>query len=301
MQEAFLELNGVRTKVSTWGRWVEESSDGVKDIVLIITGDPGVNGFYNNFAKILYEDLGYPVWCLGHAGHDLPKEPVTLPKFKEHKELYGLKGQIRHKADFFEKYIPKDARIHLVGHSIGSYMILELLEHPALKDKVVDVYLLFPTLEYMADTSNGKFLTRFIKPIVPVIVFLSWIFTILPSIVQFILLYAYMFVTGLNVEEHMKNILALVKPGVLRRVFFLAFEELDQVRDRNDDIIRKHLKKIKVFYGRTDGWAPASFCDRIKRDIPGVDAEVSEYDHSFVLKQSSEVGYRVSDWIKQMK
>uniref|UniRef100_V5G4L5 Lipid droplet-associated hydrolase n=1 Tax=Anoplophora glabripennis TaxID=217634 RepID=V5G4L5_ANOGL len=110
MHEAFLNLNGVRTKVSTWGRWVEESSEGQDDIVLIITGNPGINGFYNNFAKTIHEKLGYPVWCLGHAGHDLPKETITLPKFKEHQELYGLKEQVQHKADFLEKYIPKNAK-----------------------------------------------------------------------------------------------------------------------------------------------------------------------------------------------
>lgn len=97
MHEAFLNLNGVRTKVSTWGKWVEESPGGVDDIVLIITGNPGINGFYNTFAKTIHENLGYSVWCLGHAGHDLPKQLITLPKFKECQELYGLKGQVQHK------------------------------------------------------------------------------------------------------------------------------------------------------------------------------------------------------------
>ncbi|XP_018563479.1 lipid droplet-associated hydrolase [Anoplophora glabripennis] len=302
MHEAFLNLNGVRTKVSTWGRWVEESSEGQDDIVLIITGNPGINGFYNNFAKTIHEKLGYPVWCLGHAGHDLPKETITLPKFKEHQELYGLKEQVQHKADFLEKYIPKNAKIHLVGHSVGSYMILELLDHPALRDKVVDVYLLFPAIEHMAETNNGKFLTNFIKPIVPIIVFLSWIFTFLPNIVQFFLIYVYTtFIMRIHAKQHIKNIKALIKPGVLRRVFFLAFEELDQIRERNNEVIKKNVNKIKIYYGRTDGWAPLIFCDRIKRDIPDVDVEITDYHHTFVLNSSFEVGDKVSTWIKEKK
>lgn len=180
-------------------------------------------------------------------------------------------------------------------------MILELLDHPALKDKVVDIYFLFPTLEYMADTNNGKFLTNFIKPIVPVIVFLSWIFTNLPSIVQFFLLYVYTFIMNISMEEHLNSIMALIKPGVLRRVFYLAFEELDQVQERNNEAIKKHVNKIKIYYGRTDGWAPLIFCDKIKREIPDVDVEITDYNHAFVLHHNLEVGDKVSSWIKEKK
>lgn len=180
-------------------------------------------------------------------------------------------------------------------------MILELLEHPSLKDKVVDVYLLFPAIEYMMETNNGKFLTNFIKPIVPVIVFLSWIFTILPNIVQFFLIYVYTLVTNISVEEHLKNIKDLIKPGVLKRVFFLAFQELDLIRERNNTVIKKHVDKIKIYYGRSDGWAPLIFCDRIKHDIPDINVEITNYNHAFVLKQSIEVGNVVSTWIKEKK
>ncbi|KAJ8974021.1 hypothetical protein NQ317_006491 [Molorchus minor] len=298
MHQAYLELNKVRTKISTWGRWVEESTKEVEDIVIIVTGNPGVNGFYDLFAKTLYEKLGYSVWCIGHAGHDLPEGPIDLPKFNEHRELYGLQGQIKHKVDFFEKYIPNNARIHLIGHSIGSYMILELINHPAIKDKISDVYLLFPTIEHMADTTNGKFLTNFIKHIVWLIVFLSWIFTILPSIIQNILLYGYMLVMGIPSNVHLNNLKALIKPGVLRRVFFLAYEELDQVRERNNEAIKANINKVKLYYGKTDGWAPESFYERIKVDIPNVNAQLCSFNHAFVLKTSVEIGQIVGDWIK---
>ncbi|KAG5866152.1 hypothetical protein JTB14_017002 [Gonioctena quinquepunctata] len=158
MHQGYLELNQVRTKVTTFGRWVEETTKDSEDIVIIIPGNPGVNGFYENFAKTLHEKLGYSVWCIGHAGHNLPEQVLSpLPKFKGNEYVYGLKGQIEHKVDFFEKYIPKNARIHLIGHSIGSYIILELLEHPSIKDKVADVYLLFPTIEEMVqkDETNS--------------------------------------------------------------------------------------------------------------------------------------------------
>lgn len=188
--------------------------------------------------------------------------------------------------------------MHLIGHSIGSYIILELLDHPSIKNKVADAYLLFPTIEQMATTGPGKFLTIFVKVFVELIVFLSWIFTILPTFLQNILLYIYMFIAGIPMDQHLDNLKCLIKPGVLRRVFFMAFEELDQVKERNNDAIIKHVDKIKFYYGETDGWAPGSYCDKLKKDIPKVNAQVCTFNHAFVLTRSVEIGYVVSDWIK---
>lgn len=98
MHEAYLTLNGVRTSVVAHGKWVEESLTEPKDVVVILPGNPGVTGFYNIFAKTIHEQLGYPVWCIGHAGHNIPNEKLRpFPKLEANPELYDLKGQIDHK------------------------------------------------------------------------------------------------------------------------------------------------------------------------------------------------------------
>lgn len=38
MNEAFVEVNGVRTKIATWGRWIEESQGNIKDLIILIPG-----------------------------------------------------------------------------------------------------------------------------------------------------------------------------------------------------------------------------------------------------------------------
>lgn len=177
-------------------------------------------------------------------------------------------------------------------------MILELLNHPEFKDKISGVYLLFPTIEHMATTDNGKFLIRYVKPIVWLLVFLSWIFTLLPKIIQTLLLYIYLLLNGIPLSEQCENLRNLIKPGVLKRVFFLAFEEMDQVRERNNKVILENIGKIKFCYGIKDKWAPESLCLKLQSDIPNVNAKLCNYDHVFVFKYSSEMGYEVSDWIK---
>lgn len=98
MHEAYLTLNGVRTSIVSYGRWVEESLTDSKDVVVILLGNPGVTGFYKKFAKSIHDQLGYPVWCIGHAGHNIPEEKISpLPKLDAKPELYGVKGQIEHK------------------------------------------------------------------------------------------------------------------------------------------------------------------------------------------------------------
>lgn len=64
---------------------------------------------------------------------------------------------------FIKQYVPKDAKLHLVGHSIGSWCILQLLKDQEIAKQVVRCYLLFPTIERMAETPNGKFLTNFVS------------------------------------------------------------------------------------------------------------------------------------------
>lgn len=295
--ETYVVVNQVSTRVSTLGKEVGQSFKDSEDLVVIIPGNPGIISFYDQFAKKIHEKLQCSVWCVGHAGHNQGKNQIkSIPKFDKYKDLYGLEGQVQHKVDFFEKYVPKNARVHLIGHSIGSYMIVEMLDRPNIAKTVNKSYLLFPTVEYMAQTPNGKILTNYVKYVVWLLVFLSRMFTFLPTIVQNALINIYIYITGIP-KYHLDNIKQVVKPGVLKRVFFLAYEEMDQVLQRNDRSIRDNLNKIKMFYGEHDGWTPISYYEKIKKDFPGIDVELSHLNHAFVLNASSAVGDIVCDWI----
>lgn len=152
----------------------------------------------------------------------------------------------------------------------------------------------------MSDTKNGKFLTKFVAYIVWLIIFLAFIFSHLPSFLQNFLLYIYFRINCIP-RMHIKSVKELIDPGVLQKVFFMAFEEMDQVKERDNDVIRSNLKKLKFYYGASDGWAPVSYFSRLKEEIPDVDAEVCtrKFDHSFVLKSSRDVGNMVSEWIRE--
>lgn len=71
MKHGFVEVNTVPTHIYTWGQWIEDDFDPkVKDLVLIITGNPGLPGFYTTFGTTLHDELdkAVPVWVIGQAG-----------------------------------------------------------------------------------------------------------------------------------------------------------------------------------------------------------------------------------------
>ena len=43
-------------------------------------------------------------------------------------DVFGLDGQIEHKLAFLRRHVPRDTRLVLLGHSIGCYIILDMMK-----------------------------------------------------------------------------------------------------------------------------------------------------------------------------
>lgn len=71
MQEGFVDkVNSVPTHIFTWGQWISPYEESKKELIIVITGNPGLPGFYTTFCSTLYNELDnkIPVWAIGHAG-----------------------------------------------------------------------------------------------------------------------------------------------------------------------------------------------------------------------------------------
>lgn len=102
MNDAYVNVNNVPTKVMTWGKWIEEDFEGDerKEIVILVPGNPGITDFYKDFLQTIYDKVNIPVWAIGHAGHEPPKDNNQLydmPVLNNNKDIYGLDGQVKHK------------------------------------------------------------------------------------------------------------------------------------------------------------------------------------------------------------
>uniref|UniRef100_F6UPQ7 Lipid droplet-associated hydrolase n=1 Tax=Callithrix jacchus TaxID=9483 RepID=F6UPQ7_CALJA len=152
VHEEFVLCSGAETQVLKCGPWTDffydQSVKRPKLLIFIIPGNPGFAGFYVPFAKALYSltNRRFPVWIISHAGHVLaPKDKKILKtsedsNAQEIKDIYGLNGQIEHKLAFLRTHVPKDMKLVLIGHSIGSYFTLQMLK------RVPDLPLMLPTL-----------------------------------------------------------------------------------------------------------------------------------------------------------
>lgn len=301
--KAIVIINEVPTVVETWGRWIEESpSKSNEDIILCIPGNPGVTGYYRKFLKKLYEKLQCPVWIVGHAGHQIIDTTyLNIPKLQGNEQLYSLEGQTKSKDEFFKKYVPADARVFLIGHSIGSHICLNLLKDPEINSKVAKTYLMFPTIEDMITTQNGKILTNIISYITSIVFFLSWIFTLFPIQIQNFLLYCYFKITCPNAPvTAIPSTRDLIHPSVLRKVFYMAYDEMDKVKNLDKSMIEPNMNKLKLYYGATDNWAPPSYYKKMKDLYPNIDAElcVRNFRHAFVLHSPEDVANIVAGWIE---
>ncbi|XP_074845087.1 lipid droplet-associated hydrolase isoform X3 [Carettochelys insculpta] len=167
LHEEFIYCYGAATQVLKCGPWKNlletESKTLPKLLFLIIPGNPGLAGYYRTFVRALYHGLNqqYPVWVVSHAGHCKPPHGMGMTEetdVKELEDVFGLHGQIEHKLDFLRKNVPKYMKLVLIGHSIGCYITLEMMKR-ASELQILRSVLLFPTIERMAQSPQGKLLT----------------------------------------------------------------------------------------------------------------------------------------------
>lgn len=71
MKDGYILLNSVPTHIISFGHWIEEKfDDKTKDIIVIVSGNPGLPGFYTTFGSTLFAELNkqIPIWIIGQAG-----------------------------------------------------------------------------------------------------------------------------------------------------------------------------------------------------------------------------------------
>ncbi|XP_053957209.1 lipid droplet-associated hydrolase [Anastrepha ludens] len=304
MKESFVIVSGAPTHIITWGRWIEESIEDVPEIVLCIPGNPGLVGFYIEFLSSLYDQLEQkiPVWIIGHSGHEEPSEnsKIAVPYLKGNENKFDLDGQLQHKKEFIQRFVPTNVKIHLVGHSIGAWMVLQLLEHANIRERIKKCYLLFPTLERMLDSSNGWNFSKIGVPLYTTLGFLIPLFNRLPKVMQTFAVQFYFWLLNIP-KSFIDTALEYCKAPVMEKVIFLAKDEMSRVRDLDRHLIEKHLALLKLYYGTTDGWVPVEYYNELCAQFPEIDAELDKecINHAFVLRHSKPMSRIVSKMIKR--
>ncbi|XP_054848722.1 lipid droplet-associated hydrolase [Eublepharis macularius] len=306
VHEDFTSICGAATQVLKCGPWKNlwEKDHVPKLLLLVIPGNPGFAGYYRTFIQALYCGLNrqYPVWIVSHAGHcRVPHdmEIVEETDIKELDDVFGLRGQIEHKLNFLRKNVPQDIKLVLIGHSIGCYIALEMVKQEP-KLEVLRCVMLFPTIERMALSPQGKFLSPLLCQLRYILYMPIFLMTLLPervksSLVRFLL-------RGLKYQDE-SSIMAsldLANMDCMANVMYMASQELRKVVERDSATIRQHLKKLTFYYGVEDQWCPVQYYEEMKMEFPDGDIRLCEkgIHHAFVLENSKEMADMIPDWLQ---
>lgn len=166
-------------------------------------------------------------------------------------------------------------------------MVLELLKIPEIKAKIQHCYLLFPTVERMAASSNGFWFTKFLQPFWFFLRALLVFYAKFPVMIQIFILSIYFYVMSIP-KTFLGTALKYSRVSIMDKVLFLADEEMRVIVNADIPNISQNKELVKFYYGASDGWTPKKYYEQLKERIPGVDAEMDIYNisHAFVLRSS---------------
>ena len=298
------EVNGVLTHVFSLTR---DADRGVsRPLLMVVPGSPGMGHFYVPFATRLFQLAREraDVCVVSHAGHSpglrrssclrhfaAGKEVATPPpEGEETRDWFDLEDQVAHKMAYLEQRVRGREEVYLVGHSIGCYVILQMLEllSPLLVKKAV---LLFPTIERMSETPNGQKLAPLFNTYrhaaTSLVGLLSWC----PEWLREFVLRQYLYTTPVEHLGHMTRALTNIDGHSMHNILCMAGQEMEEVAALPEDLIRQHIDKLVFYYGAEDSWTLKSCYQDMAKRFPDKDVHLCShgYPHAFVLTASNEM------------
>ena len=146
-------------------------------LIFMITGNPGLIKYYELFLSTLHDLLSsssatssarFHICGNSLAGFDQSKADMGGKPAR----LVGLQGQISHIEDLLFEQVktyqneapkPKPLKVILMGHSVGAYILLELIQRHRkqvenrgnLDFDLIGGILLFPTITYLSQSPQG--------------------------------------------------------------------------------------------------------------------------------------------------
>ena len=154
------------------------------------------------------------------------------------------------------------------------------------ENRVLKCQLLFPTVERLALSKQGKSAT-------PLLQYLRWLaplfiypVSFLPDkVLDYVLQWYFKDSTPECAVGATKS---LISSGAIRTITNMAHEEMQNVVKADYDLIQKHLDKLWFYYGASDHWCPVEYYEDMKLRFSSGDIQLCKenFDHAFVLNDS---------------
>ncbi|KAE9621736.1 putative lipid droplet-associated hydrolase, alpha/Beta hydrolase [Lupinus albus] len=266
--------------------------------VLFVPGNPGVILFYKDFVEYLFELLGgiASVTAIGNVSQ--------TKKNWEHGRLFSLQEQIDHKVDFIREELKNtEIPIVLIGHSIGSYISIELFKRSP--DKVKYCIGLYPFLTLNPHSVKQIVIGKIAESRIlsAALSFLIASLGLLPARALRFIVRKYLGKSWSSnaIEATCSH---LFQYHTMRNVLYLAMTEFSEFSEAAPDwtFIRERKAQFAFLFGDDDHWAPLQVLEQISEQVPGIVATIERenHTHSFCCTEAGSlwVAQHVANLIK---
>lgn len=301
-------------------------------LIYFITGNPGYIGYYHTFLDRLFDLISAPgsattqkiQWAI--VGKSLQGFEPTPENISHGPFDFPDVIEATYEDVISQKIIYDDRRdqpydgIILIGHSVGSYIALEVLSRirrssPSLSSPKMDAILLFPTVTHIAKSPSGvKFSTLFSIPHFPQLVhYISqYGFWALPDSA---LLWAVKKITGMPDDAAAVTAKFLRSKTGVAQSLHMARDEMATITDDKweDEVwgVESEEKtgeapRLVFYFGKDDHWVADHTRDALikargntgKRAKMVVDED--KIPHGFCIHHSEQVAKKVRGWVEEM-
>ncbi|KAF7881026.1 uncharacterized protein EAF02_006917 [Botrytis sinoallii] len=326
-------------------RPVSDSPDATYHLIFFITGNPGLIGYYSTFLSLLNDLLSssptknsdtYHIFGQSLAGF----ETDDAHSYSPNQNPYSLEQQTDLVHECLVEQIngspTQYKNVILIGHSVGSYILLETLSKliaPAAVSSISAVLsgiLLFPTVTHISHSPSGAKLTPLMSiPNFPVLASSTakMLLYCAPNVVLDFLVKK---ITGMP-EEAAKVTTSFLrsKNGILQALH-LARDEMNTITDdkwdseiwgvEHSESSQSSPPKLIFYFGENDHWVASHTRDALiaargspvpsasstssfsiketNKPIMMIDKE--GIDHGFCINHSETMAAKVKDWIDKI-
>uniref|UniRef100_A0A915D3D4 Lipid droplet-associated hydrolase n=1 Tax=Ditylenchus dipsaci TaxID=166011 RepID=A0A915D3D4_9BILA len=264
-------------------------------MIPVIRRNSGNEGYYEQFGRELIPLIGAKhgmvyFYTVSHLNHvPMPRELARTGKSKP-SDLFSLDDQIEHKKEFCREYLPKQGKLFVIGHSIGSYIALKTLSFLVENGWNLHMaYPLFPAIERLSDTPNGARLKPIAKFMNKHDKFTRFMFSWL-KITPF---WMKRCIVSCSLKPYGKCPECISRAGAevlaincMRNVAYITCIEMEQIGEFDESLIAAK-EHIRFYYGTGDYWILPEFAEQMMRRLPHqVIVDKHEQHHAFCLKDN---------------
>ncbi|XP_030927514.1 lipid droplet-associated hydrolase-like [Quercus lobata] len=256
---------------------LEIRADDPKMHVLLIPGNPGVVTIYKDFVESLYELLegDASITAINHLSH--------TKKDWDHGRLFSLEEQTDHKMDFIKQELENiEVPIILVGHSIGSYISIDMFRRSS--EKVIYCIGLYPFLALNLQSTEQSIIGKIAASRV-----LSVALSLIVASLGFLPRSALRLIVTNSLAKSWSAVAVeatcshLVQYHTMRNALFMAMTEFRKLTATPDwAFMREKKEKLAFLFGGDDHWGPLQMFEEISKQVPGIALSIERgHKHAF--------------------